>query len=1336
MKRKGLISILAVSALSFATVGMTTLQTAKAENQAESEIAWLEDGASVRFGAVGNGLRFTMQIKASEFDETATYGILIAPEDGYTLSEENVFGTNAIYNWAVKGEDGNWTYTPETGKIQIVNLITEGFNDDVALVDGAEVAVKEFYGSLVNLNELNIAKEFRAVGYIRTGTEGNYDYTLVGDSDNVRSMAYVAQLAIEDTTDTAPTAAQKTQLQTMYVDKVTNNPASYTQEYYLQQANGEYVKIDELTETLNEYNGVATTIADPVAFVGKDISGYEQVSGKGKLSGNVYANDKLVLKAYYNAVEETQDLGLIDVTQTQSVSVAELTGATKKLYKVYGETLVEVADITEDALDITSLSGQYKVCGIGQYGGVASSITFDAYTADEQAVWSDGMPVEAVTLGTVNSDSALTKTSVQLATDLPDGAADTQYYKVTGGAERYAFTLNSLHSKAYYEQYTGLCLYLTFDYYMEAESLDENVTLQAMQTGVVGTSVWTDVNCNVWTKGSVALETLLANWDEALLTIGDFYKSVDGEIGAIVGGSSAVKESRLYIGNFALKTDLSSVEAIQGESRMVEVENGEYNLENLLTESEAVQFAGFKAMGNVTWKLTAPSYAVTLNGNTVDFATVTKRLYTVTAQIEDTLLYTAEIDFYNANEFLWNDVIAVEELRLKTGNNIVGISEVENPAGATGTYYQLTFGETASAAHIIYEPAHTKAYYELFYNKNISIKLDYYLDVANNNTNVTFCGYSGGKQRAGRTWLTETVAFDTIYDRWDKFNGSSTGWQDSLMQINGEPTNINVYVGNFRAILSAGDVVTETAARLIDLKGVERYNLHNVLEAAEVAQETYANKTLIWTLTPTNGDESVVITDGKVDNATFEKRAYNATASLSVYGLESPIYSGVLDFYDSSEGVIWNTSYSANDIIAKKDDTAVTGVATNPGGKTGKYYQIDITSKGLSATFVPSHTKAYYEQYTNANVILYLEFYFECETSEYLNTPLTNDSGINRKRLTWHQDNIPLDYLFSRWDSIMDPKIQGGWEQVILTCANSNIAATFYVGGFHFGVSVSDSVNETTERLVDLNGATTYDLSGVLTTADVNETVYKDKSVVWTLTSVYGGTPIQIPNGVVDFTKVGKKLYDVTASIEVFGMQAPFYTGKLDFYDVNDGLVWNTMSDVNSLVLADGATGSLVDISTVTDVNANTGTYFQSSATSFNKIMVMPEHSLGYYELFLTEKDYTLSYQFAFIAYKDGTRCTYATGGHSACTHSGSSHAGSSGRCDWYQFASKAWKTVDYKLSALISSWSSLKTKVFLTTGGTNYTVTGYSGGQSATECRIYVGGFTFAEIAETTTEA
>ena len=102
-----------------------------------------------------------------------------------------------------------------------------------------------------------------------------------------------------------------------------NVATSYTQEYYVEQADGTYKKVEALTEVLSTYNGAETKIGTEVTFVGKEIEGYELVENQGVLSGKVYANGRLVLKGYYKAVETSENLGLINVAETSSVSLSE-----------------------------------------------------------------------------------------------------------------------------------------------------------------------------------------------------------------------------------------------------------------------------------------------------------------------------------------------------------------------------------------------------------------------------------------------------------------------------------------------------------------------------------------------------------------------------------------------------------------------------------------------------------------------------------------------------------------------------------------------------------------------------------------------------------------------------------------------------------------------------------------------------------------------------------------------------------------------------------------------------------------------------------------------------
>ena len=423
--KKKLTVALAVCAMACAAVAAHGIEKVSVNADAATETAWLADGASVRYGDKGNGLRFTFQTTA--YDENATYGILIAPNSytkTYALNAENVFGANgatAKYNWAVKDVNGEWVYTAEAGKKQIINLETEGLVDKEVTIDGKTVAVKEFYGSIINLldgtydevtnpNSVNnIAREFRAVGYIRTGSEGNYSYQFVGDEDNVRSMAYVAQRAIEYTGKDELSAEAKQSLDTMYVSKVTNQAASFTQEYYLEQEDGSFVKAESLTDVLNTYNSVATTIDDEVEFVAKEIDGYvyDESNENAKLSGKVYANDKLVLKGYYKKVQEPLFEGTLaatpvsknNVPSTSTVAISGLSStatftrtdgktdwqSTKKVLKLADYPIADGQTasftITTDSNWISLFLGGQGVGGVNAKSTVTVNIQVDGGTA-------------------------------------------------------------------------------------------------------------------------------------------------------------------------------------------------------------------------------------------------------------------------------------------------------------------------------------------------------------------------------------------------------------------------------------------------------------------------------------------------------------------------------------------------------------------------------------------------------------------------------------------------------------------------------------------------------------------------------------------------------------------------------------------------------------------------------------------------------------------------------------------------------------------------------------------------------------------------------------------
>ena len=281
---------------------------------------WLEEGAAVRYGTSKDGdqisgLRYTFQIKTSVYEannDYTQYGILIAPAT-YELTPANVFGDAAIYDWAVK-VNGEWTYDTTSTKTRIANLPAEIFEDEMV----GTVAVKQFYGSLVDLKESNITKEFRGIAYVGKSTDGvNYTYEFVTDESNIRSMAYVAQRAKEDPESSAELKAA---MDTLYLSKasVLATASSYKTEYYFEQADGTYAL--DATKTATAASTVNATVTPNLQTFDNYVVNTEMTDGE----TIVYANDKTTVKAYYSLASHTvtYDLGELKNDEFATISAA------------------------------------------------------------------------------------------------------------------------------------------------------------------------------------------------------------------------------------------------------------------------------------------------------------------------------------------------------------------------------------------------------------------------------------------------------------------------------------------------------------------------------------------------------------------------------------------------------------------------------------------------------------------------------------------------------------------------------------------------------------------------------------------------------------------------------------------------------------------------------------------------------------------------------------------------------------------------------------------------------------------------------------------------------
>ena len=204
------IIILFVFLLSAQCINDGEFSAAKAENEPETKefiyaesgafLLYMEKGASVRIGKTekDNGIRFSAKIteeKKLELDkeygkENVTYGMIIAKladvQTNGNLNGKNVFGENAVYNWAENGK-----YTPEDGKTRITNLTISSEN---LAKDGNDYIVR---GSIAGILDKNLTVERVARAYVRCRTENkNIYYFSDFKLENARSIVYVADNAI------------------------------------------------------------------------------------------------------------------------------------------------------------------------------------------------------------------------------------------------------------------------------------------------------------------------------------------------------------------------------------------------------------------------------------------------------------------------------------------------------------------------------------------------------------------------------------------------------------------------------------------------------------------------------------------------------------------------------------------------------------------------------------------------------------------------------------------------------------------------------------------------------------------------------------------------------------------------------------------------------------------------------------------------------------------------------------------------------------------------------------------------------------------------------------
>ena len=302
-KIKNIIFPLCLATLCCATVGAISLNPFQADAAMSVAEALddfvMEEGAAVRKGSDKQGIRFNAILGEEAYEvlsnKNAEFGMLIVPKDyvteGYELTAENVFGENAVYQANVKASE------VEEGKKAIIQI-----TEPTIEKKGEEYKI---YGSLVGVLTNNIARGFIGTAYVYVdGTYYLADYAGDLATNNTRSMAYVAKLAVDEGDSASDT------LQKNYINPVKDLSFNYTVNKVMVDFDGSTTK--EVISTSN------AQFATPVVYDSTAVFGF---NGQGVNSFVCMEN------AEFNVVYTATPLTVVvdtDATATELYAAEEL----------------------------------------------------------------------------------------------------------------------------------------------------------------------------------------------------------------------------------------------------------------------------------------------------------------------------------------------------------------------------------------------------------------------------------------------------------------------------------------------------------------------------------------------------------------------------------------------------------------------------------------------------------------------------------------------------------------------------------------------------------------------------------------------------------------------------------------------------------------------------------------------------------------------------------------------------------------------------------------------------------------------------------------------------
>lgn len=947
-------------------------------------------GASVRVNpdntADVHGLRFTVTMSESDrntlFENVGagkTYaaletGIIIMPKSylGLTISKgdgtsnptiANLFGDNAIYDWATwNDETEEWEYTL-SDKERIININNQAWRKYTYTENEETKIGYKYTGSIIDLKQSNISKEMYSLAYMRaarvtdSGTE--YDYLL---SDGTSAAAtVVAKKAIADW------KLQITELETL-INEATDEATKA--ELTLQKEELEA----QLQSMITKYFGGEDPTVDPFENL-TDVA--EELNAANLVDLHNYSAVEQASFSILNAVSEGNKQ-----TVEKMITLADTVTMKLNSYKWAGmsEIAFTYANLNPNSFDVSALEKVYYTVSITCVKG-EKTVTYTGFidlydSADGVVVLPVAEEYTPYVFGIRNKETA-------------SATVENGMYKIAfeyaGADQNYtnAF-IRPVHSALYFAQYyngstdsngaynAGKVFSFTYKfnlkdgYLADGTETAQSTSLETLFNFFKGhilnssgsawrTTTRRDVNVNV----NMYFDTLYgAN--------GENFTVLSTSTNAGAGGSALIKTvgndagvATFWLGGFevtpaelASYSDYNIVLATDqikdlGNKGLIDVTGmTNYDVKDLLSKtateglSDIAYIQSLEAQyGKATYVLIDRAGNETKLANGVLALNETAlREYTLEVRIGKAVIVTAKCDLYDSEATpVWNYADSKLTGYTQWVKRTVGIW---SNAMADGPVYTSADGkvtitnlDTAQPAYINILPAHSKEYYQLFSGKGYAFSYAYQASAKIYTQNYGYFGSPAGGTEAEMTGgktvsLTLDSMLTTYYDNAfaasgvdAQKTGSWNAWGNYAMlginTPNSKTATITLSIPKIMLSASSFTKIAEdvSADKLVNINGLDTVELqsYNVLRVIS-AENRSAIAALLngvdsykITLTSLYGELTpVTFTNHNIDLTSLEKAAYTISIKVT-QGTTSDkeVYTGYIDIYNSEDGVVW-----------------------------------------------------------------------------------------------------------------------------------------------------------------------------------------------------------------------------------------------------------------------------------------------------------------------------------------------------------------------------------------------------------------------------------------------